>query len=181
MHAPDLGGATAPPARSTSSDGLVWGLKRSWTDYIDRLDDGSVSVDGGARMLTTGEFFFPVCTVRPGAVAFSGAVRFDGHYGMLSLRIEDISITRHPSGLMLRASTSDGDDVPLVELDLDLADADADAEVEGLAFTSTLTMEGSDLFLFRYPSGTPFDQVRISASLGETLRGAMQASAVHDG
>lgn len=83
-----------------TTPGLVWGIKRSFVEYIARMPDGQATVSGGAMPTETNDMLFEPDTVEPqlpdGAdalYAFRGDVRFGGHFGMLYVRIADPWVT----------------------------------------------------------------------------------------
>ncbi|MFV3077622.1 HtaA domain-containing protein [Niveispirillum fermenti] len=66
--------------------GLLWSIKRSFAAYVARLPDGRLSLDDGVRPADGDQLYF---ALDAGAhdLSFAGAVRFTGHFGMLSVTI----------------------------------------------------------------------------------------------
>ncbi|ONH32064.1 HtaA domain-containing protein [Protofrankia sp. BMG5.30] len=75
--------------------GLRWGIKATFLTYIARMPDGQGSISGGAQPAENDEFVFepdPSAAVPEGVDgfwAFRGDVRFQGHFGLLYVRIAD--------------------------------------------------------------------------------------------
>ncbi|WP_250282366.1 MULTISPECIES: HtaA domain-containing protein [unclassified Frankia] len=75
--------------------GLRWGIKATFLTYIARMPDGQGSASDGARSVENDEFVFepdPSATAPEGVDgfwAFRGDVRFQGHFGLLYVRIAD--------------------------------------------------------------------------------------------
>ncbi|KAA0962498.1 hypothetical protein FQ142_04030 [Microbacterium sp. ANT_H45B] len=132
---------------------LIWPIKRSFTTYVERMDDGQIDLTGGA-IRQADNFLFPSA----GDGRFAGSVTFSGHYGMLFLQITEIEIGASDRGMLLTVEDEDftGGRRTLLDLQqpVDLFD--------GRSYPSPqLTTEGSELFFENYPAGSVFDPVRI--------------------
>jgi hypothetical protein len=98
------------PTMSRADTGCAWAVKESFLAYIRGLRDGQVTLADGAAVTSTGEFYFPfkgteksdgVTTLR-----FGGTVRFAGHYGFMSVLLEDLRIVLdHGSGTLLHGAS----------------------------------------------------------------------------
>lgn len=159
--------------------GLLWGLKKSFVDYIGRMPDGKGVVSGGAVSTATGEVRYPPETSgrRPGADGgedrfwlFAGEVRFSGHYGMLSVRIAAprIVLIGGAASLDVAVPTAADADARLTLVTLRLTPEPGDDGVEQWASTDVaLTDAGVALFNDVYRPGEPFDDLRITLPIVE--------------
>lgn len=125
---------------------LVWGIKGSLMNYVDRMADGVVELDGVERE-ASGELVFTGC-----GLSFSGIVRLTGHSGMMRVVLADPALVETPSGWALEL----GDDAGERFLFASIASFDG-ARGTGL----TLTEEGSDLFFGPYEEGTPLEDLYL--------------------
>lgn len=100
--------------------GCAWAVKESFLAYIKGLRDGQVSLGGGAAATSTGEFYFPFTGVEryddaATALCFGGTVRFTGHYGFMSVVLENPRIhLSDGAGTLVNGADEQG----LAELDL---------------------------------------------------------------
>lgn len=139
---------------------LVWGIKSSWTDYVERMSDGTVTTSGGAERLVTGEFAFPLVQVGSCTATFTGTVEFSGHYGMLSVRFAEPAITSVDGLLELSIIDDDPEAPDQRRTILTLGDPSQGANT--WQFNSpVLTSAGADLFFDNYRPGTRFDSVVV--------------------
>ena len=79
--------------------GLVWGVRRSFVDYVYGTG-GGVEIGEGAGTIGTGEYYFKLADASGfdagtgrGTVRFRGSVRFHGHHGLMSVEIADPSVS----------------------------------------------------------------------------------------
>lgn len=163
---------TAEEVQSEVPFGLLWGIKRSFIDYVRRMPDGAGSVTDGAVPLEQNTILFPAGEAGPVALAegadhtwsFHGDVRFKGHAGMLFVRVAAPRITVHGTAGELTIEDPydrpDAERVPLVTLRLERGPAPAGAAV-WLGSEVRLTEAGSALFNDVYPPGEPFEQLSV--------------------
>ena len=151
-------------------NGMLWPIKASLLTYIESLDDGAVDVTEPASRRDEG-FWFPRVGAddapgRPGvALAFSGAVRLTGHWGMMQLEFRDPEVQFGEVGALLRLRESGRPDRFTSVADLRLVDSvDGDDGSSVTTLDATLTGEGTFLFGGQYPAGTPLGPVRIEWS-----------------
>jgi hypothetical protein len=76
--------------------GLSWGVKASFTRYVDSMPDGRRGAGYGATEVDGGVFFFELedasgfdAATRTGIVKYRGDVRYKAHGGMLFVMIVD--------------------------------------------------------------------------------------------
>ena len=76
--------------------GLSWGVKNSFTRYIDSMPDGRRGAGYGATEAGDGVYFFELDDasgfdrgLREGVVKYSGDLRYKGHGGMLFVMVVD--------------------------------------------------------------------------------------------
>lgn len=146
------------------TQGLTWGLKRSFRDYVAGIDDGRETADGGARIDGAG-FFFPL--VDEGEVVrFSGRVALSAYSGLLELRIEDPWVEREGEGWVLTILDPTSRSQPRARLPLCvLTETDsADDGDDGRGFRTLetrLAPSGARLFDGVYVPGSLLDPVRF--------------------
>ena len=105
--------ASASPAPLPLT-GLIWGIKRSFMDYISGLPDGAVSAADGATVTASGEFCFAPAGSEfdpasgTGVLRFRGDVRVAGHHGMMFLRLLDPWVEFTAGHGVLSICTGDG-------------------------------------------------------------------------
>ena len=146
-------------------DGMLWPIKASLLEYIESLDDGVVEVIEPASRRDDG-FWFPCADAGdapgPGVeLAFSGAVRLTGHWGMMQLEFRDPEVRFGEVGAVLRLRESGAPGRFTSVADLRLVDSDEDDASTATTLDATLTGEGTFLFGGQYPVGTPLAPVRI--------------------
>jgi hypothetical protein len=154
--------------------GLAWGIKRSFIAYVRRMPDGKGSLGDGAIPLGEDTILFPADGRSSGAEtpggeadrswAFRGDVRFQGHGGMLFVRVAAPLITLRGEQAELSIedpyARPDAERVPLVTLQLEPGPAPEGAEV-WLGSDARLTEAGSVLFNDVYPPGEPFERLSL--------------------
>ena len=105
--------ASASPA-PLPPEGLTWGIKRTFMEYISGLPDGAVSASDGARVLASGEFCFAPDGSEfdpargTGVLRFRGDVRVAGHHGMMFVRLLNPWVEFAAGHGILSISTGDG-------------------------------------------------------------------------
>jgi hypothetical protein len=90
--------------------GLSWGVKSSFTRYIDSMPDGRRGAGYGATEAGEGVYFFELDdasgydpALREGIVKYRGDVRYKGHGGLLFVMIVDPWIEFREAGAVLTA------------------------------------------------------------------------------
>lgn len=138
---------------------LVWPIKRSFTAYIEQMNDGTIVLDAGAQRGDDG-FSFPSIGAPGDAVTrFAGTVTFTGHYGMLYLPVAEIEIVEPIGGNALLTIADDESPSrrrPVLHL--------GEAVLRGTRRTypsPVLTPEGAELFFDNYRAGSSFDPLEI--------------------
>lgn len=190
LLAPALAGpsvaAQAAPSCEVTGATLSWGFKESFRSYISgTIANGAWETTGGAAYETP-RFSWTIAggSLSPddgtGEIAFSGAVRFTGHGGLLDTTVADpvLSLTGpgvgrlslDVTGTTMEQAMSGGEvqpetrgAVPLVELDLSAAALSRDGDTVTYtadAAPAAITAEGYDAF-GNYPAGTAFDPVSV--------------------
>ena len=138
---------TFPPGAETRAGDLVWGIRRAFVSYVEQVG-GTIQVFAPASRAGEGPFKFPRATTEPGA-HFSGLVEFSAHGDALKLRIGNPSV--------------EWDDVRGAMLIVDAPPNHPTTRVPiatlGTDGSAALTREGTELFDFQYPEGTPLDPV----------------------
>ena len=143
--------------------GLVWSIKASFVEYIERMSDGVVTLSDGATRRPDGAFHFPLdrTSSTDRDVAFRGSVLFTGHFGMLVVAFTRPAIVRREGRLHLCVRE---DEVTDGHLDV-LVLGDARSSAGGLVFSQPqLTSNGADIFFDKYRPGTAFDPVLVLGS-----------------
>lgn len=130
---------------------LVWAVKASLAQYVRRMSDGRIDLDGATE--TDDGFAFPTTDTERGH--FGGSVTFIGHNGMMRVTIADPWVTSTGAGAVLSIADPDS---PTLRLEFArIARLDA-----GIATGTTLTADGADLFFGPYVEGTELDNPRIT-------------------
>lgn len=174
----DIAAATELQCEVTDAS-LVWGFKETFRAYIDgSIANGEWTTEGNASYAT------PNFTWSDGAggadeegaldVAFSGAVRFVGHGGVLDTTVENprVLIDGDRAVLLLdvNGTTQSGDPVNEVgvefaELDLTTATRTHEGDTLTIAdIPAVLTADGSAAF-GTYPAGESLDPLTLTASV----------------
>jgi hypothetical protein len=153
---------------SVRATALSWGMKQSFRNYV-AASGGLIEASGGAGRAEDGVFTFapgPDSSLsldgdgKPqGRATFVGEVRFEGHGGMLSVRLTDPVLDFGPSGATL--SIADGPERRLVIAHLDMT-AIAPGEAGEIVIPTMLAMDGIHLLDGHYPLKTPLDPVRLT-------------------
>jgi hypothetical protein len=157
--------------------GLVWGVRRSFVEYVARAG-GSVEVTRGAGTIPTGEYYFGLSDasdfdVRPllGELRFSGSVTMSAHAGLMRFAIADPVVTFGPDGALLR-STGRGETDPAALVRLEPGHPHL---TQGVlvweALPTMLDAAATSTFNDVYPAGAPFDPVSIRVETSRLGRG----------
>lgn len=150
--------------------GLTWGVKRSFIRYIFSVPDVEVSVGDGAGALGNGYFSF-----RPagstlnagtgyGVLAFEGVAAIRGHFGMMSISLQDPRLELGPDGAVLTVVSGDGTRFALAVLHEGMFERSG-ADLLWSAGRVLLTAEGAPLFNGQYPEGQEMDPVLVRIGL----------------
>lgn len=157
-------------AADAATGGLTWGVRRSFVAYIRSLADGVIEVGGGAQETSEGAFHFPLADefdVDGAAerwIRGRGAVRFEGHGGMLTVPLVGLAVRVLPTAATLFCEQSDGAVYPLADIHLGEPVTDGGSLVWPEA-PVVLNAEGARYFGAQYPAGTAMDPIRIHLPL----------------
>lgn len=136
-------------------DGLAWGLHGPFREYIARMSDGTMTALGAAKILESGEAYFPIDGDNTSAdtLCFTGVFQCTGHHGMLAVTIQDPWL--QSADEMTTLTIVDPFDQS-VRMDL-VATAFQDDNTA----RTWLTEAGTDVFMGNYPENMAFDPLRI--------------------
>lgn len=152
-------------ATRTEPLGLRWGVRRSFLSYVFGMPDGQASVGDGSRALPTEELCWePDLRPQTDGWAFRGDVRFEGHAGLMFVRIADPWVARHGTRVELTVADPYGaPDAPrLVLATAELSEAEVTGDVQLWRGTDVrLTEDGSAVFNHAYPAGELFEPFTI--------------------
>lgn len=164
-------GDEGKPVQATT---LTWGLKQSFRNYV-AMSGGLIEATGGAELTEDGVFAF---TAAPdgglsldadgkpqGRAAFVGEARFEGHGGMLSVRLVDPIVEIGAAGATLSIADSPARTHRLVVAHLDMA-AMTHGDGGEIVIPALLAMDGIHLLDGHYPLRTPLDPVGLRLSVG---------------
>lgn len=151
---------TAANPAVSDNRGLCWGIKSTFTTYVESMSDGNVAVSDGAERMADGAFFFPLVDEYEvdGAQVneFGGCVQFTGHHGMLVVTLTGLQLVtegEHAS-LTIEDALSPTGRLTLVEMSGRHSEGDAERYA-----SPKLTEDGADLFFDNYPVGTEFEPI----------------------
>jgi hypothetical protein len=163
--------ADAASPEALPPEGLTWGVKRSFVNYLTTLPDGAISAAKGATEVGPGLFnFLPGGgSFDPGTgtgiLRFRGDVRLAGHYGMMFVQVADPWVEFRPDGAVLTVALGEPGDDAAERIVLVAFDAAAPRRV-GASFVwrslpTRLTREGSDVFNHQYETNQAMDPLSI--------------------
>lgn len=163
--------AVPPAAEALPPEGLTWGVKRSFVNYLTSLPDGDISAADGASEVGPGLFnFLPGGgTFDPaagaGVLRFRGDVRLAGHYGMMFVQIADPWVEFQPGGGSLTVAlgepgTDASERIVLVALEA-AAPRLVGGDLVWQSVPTRLTRDGSDVFNHQYGVNQQMDPVSI--------------------
>ncbi|MEU6442646.1 HtaA domain-containing protein [Streptomyces sp. NPDC047046] len=174
-------GAKAPAL--TLKDGtLDWGVKESFRKYLlSPIANGEITPgDGATQAADNGPFTFTggTGTYDTGThgthTAFNGSVRFEGHEGVLDIKLSDLQVTTTTTGGGISAdvtTVTDGKsttDQDVVIADLSLAGVRPGTGAGGAMvfedIPATLTAEGSKAFQGFYQAGAALDAATLTVT-----------------
>ncbi|KAB1645134.1 HtaA domain-containing protein [Gulosibacter chungangensis] len=150
--------STAP----ATARGMLWGIKRSFLEYVSRMPDSAMSVTDGAVDTSLG-FIFPVADAAgfdpargEGSLVFAGDVRMRGHAGMLAVRVADPIVTVGANGARLTVTDVSGNPLHIANLG-----APRRAPGGGIELPAQLAADAVPYFNDVYPEGTELDPLTI--------------------
>lgn len=140
--------------------GLAWGIKRSFVSYIQRAVDGQITVKEGAAVTAEKDFYFPVERIRSNdhqlLVIFGGAVQFQAHWGLLSIKLQTPRLLVRGETAELAVSDQQGGWLHLAHLTLPTP-ADDSGGLIWVVDKISLTHAGVGVFGDTYPEGELLD------------------------
>ncbi|MDQ0237637.1 HtaA domain-containing protein [Arthrobacter bambusae] len=140
---------------------LQWRIDPAFDDYVrNRTGDGTVTLSGGATRDDDGCYHFPGIA---GAgdlenLHYGGSVEFSAYLGVLSVRIAEPSL--HLSSGMVHLYIVDDSAPAGTRLELATASVEPGAK-DDILLDLRLTERGAELFLGKYPAGTPLAPLSI--------------------
>ncbi|MFL4480498.1 HtaA domain-containing protein [Paeniglutamicibacter sp. ORCA_105] len=156
--------------------GLSWGVKSSFTRYIDTMPDGRRGAGHGATEAGDGVYFFELEDASgfdpsspEGIVKYRGDLRYKGHQGMLFVMIVDPWIEFRDTGAVLTAV--DAERWPNKEHRIELATLAPGAPAAGrlprgwALMDARLTPAGVEVFNGVYGVGERLEPVGFCAHL----------------
>ncbi|NJQ17228.1 HtaA domain-containing protein [Streptomyces bohaiensis] len=177
--APAAADTPAPAATYDLVDGtLDWGVQESFRTYISGpIAKGSITLDDGAQRNDDGTFAFTGGTgsydlgTHSVATEFDGSVHFEGHGGVLDLKLSDLRlVTEGRTGGAILADVTVGtdttEDVEFARLDMSgVSPGRGDGGAMVFAdIPATLTAEGSVAFGGFYEAGAALDPATLTVS-----------------
>jgi hypothetical protein len=146
---------------SAGSTTLQWRIEPAFDDYVrNRTGDGTVILADGASRDSDGFYRFP----RTGAFRdcknfhFSGSVEFRAYLGVLSVRIAEPSLHVAEDKVHMYIV----DDSAPAGTRLELASAAIKPGATGVTnLDLRLTERGAELFMGKYPAGTPLAPIEL--------------------
>lgn len=135
--------------------GLAWGIHQPFRDYVERMTDGVLQLQGAAQLLDTGEILFPLEAVdaQDQTLRFGGGAVFQGHRGMMAVPVDQpwLEFLDEQVFLTIIDPFDPTTRMSLVEVDFNGRDQARTA----------LSDAGTDLFMGNYKNNTQFDPIRI--------------------
>lgn len=91
---------TVAPNLERADVGMAWGIKRSFMEYLLRLDDARWEFSGGAALTAGYEVYFPLAEDQPGwpVLSFAGSATVSAHFGALSLALDRPTVRLESGG-----------------------------------------------------------------------------------
>ncbi|MCW2494487.1 HtaA domain-containing protein [Jatrophihabitans sp.] len=138
---------------------LLWAVKESFLRYLGNMPGSQIGLGGGAEYTESREFRF-TGTDQGERFAFTGAVRFTGHGGMLEvLLVEPVIELSGDTGALTVIDVDNPPTDPPARVTL--AHLERQAADDGLVFATQLADAGVALFNGVYPPGEPLAPLRI--------------------
>lgn len=178
---PVAGGPTAETCSAVTATEVAWGVKESFRSYIrgsiakGGWQGDGVEYTGGAFRFTGADGSVDPAS-KSGVLNTAGTLRFNGHGGILDLRISNVQVAFNGNSGQLIANVysndmeGNGRDYGRVAMgDLSISGLEiSDSAVNGSA-NVTLTQAGASAFADFYEPGIQLDPLTFSAQLsGET-------------
>jgi hypothetical protein len=133
---------------------LRWAIKAGFITYVSALPDGVVEVLDGATA-ADGAFVFPSAD-GVGGLAFTGAVRFSGHHGVLDVTLANPRIETVDGGIVVTVAVGDE------RVRFATAESFLPAGIGVVTSRSAAaTDDGAFLLGGVYQAGTPLDPLQI--------------------
>lgn len=151
--------STIDAQQISSATGLFWGLHENFRHYISRMSDGEYFAAEGAVKTDSGQTVFPATSLSESEnelARFAGSMNFQGHRGMLAVRIANPAIVVGNENFLVTID----DPFPGPEQRMSVVQIMPDG-------TTALTEAGTDLFMGNYPQGTVCDPVYLSTDVIE--------------
>lgn len=164
--------STSSTLQSSVRPGMSWGIKQSFTRYVEAMPDGRRGAGSGATEMPDGTFFFELADAssfdpkaRLGTLKYQGDVRYKAHQGMLFVMVVDPWLEFKDDKVEL--SIVDAQRWPDREYRMVLATLEMSDVAGGLPpgwerMEAYLTQEGVDLFNNVYALREPLGPVRFS-------------------
>src|SRR5690625_3316684 len=104
VQMPDILTSSSEETRAADF-GMAWGIKSSFVSYIHKSPDGYISLEEGTAVTTEETFYFPLKGVYRGEndliIHFGGAVKFQAHFGLLSITLASPRLILRSAGAEL--------------------------------------------------------------------------------
>ncbi|MGO1545323.1 MAG: HtaA domain-containing protein [Gulosibacter sp.] len=149
------------PSKIAVADGSIrlnWAVRQSFLNYVERLPDGSIRAEDGARRTRSG---FVLCGRREGEnrFEFDGTLRFSGYSGILNVEMRNLCVEWSVDGGELSAAVARSR-YTLVRFTDFNSDLDEILHSEDVS----LTDDGAAILGDVYAPGAPAAPIRISSA-----------------
>lgn len=174
--------AAGAPTLALKDGTLDWGVKESFRKYLlSPVAKGAITPgDGATQADDNGPFTFTggTGTYDTGShgthTAFHGSVRFEGHEGVLDIKLSDLQVTTTTTGGGISADvTTVKDGKPTTDQDVVIADLSLDGIRPGTGaggamvfedIPATLTADGAKAFQGFYQAGAALDAATLTVT-----------------
>lgn len=143
---------------------LTWGIKESLLGYVESLEDGEVTLDGGATRVGS-IFRFPItesdfdAATGDGTLQCSGTVTLSGYHGQMKITIQDPRVTiqegRGTLAIRVQSMFTGESFVPIAALTVTNLTPE-------LVTSAALTAQGQPFFGPQYQPGQELSPVTLS-------------------
>lgn len=159
---------SARESGSAADTGMVWGIKKSFLNYLSRTPDSLSSVTDGADLTHDGTYQYRFASA-PGdssTFRFEGSVRFTAHAGALRIGFTnpEISLTPEGASLSIVDHFSSAEDGRIEFAQGTLAKTDEPVSNHITITQLRLTEGGAELFQHIYETGEAFEDIIINLS-----------------
>jgi len=161
---------TTPPTGSLDAGSLRWGISAPFAAYITGpIAQGAISVSQGATRAggvfqfgqAAGSTFDPATGL--GAVAFTGAVRYTGHGGLLDVSLANPTLQISAPGSAALTVSHGGARVHVANVALSAGTTTRSGDTVTIAGApTTLTASGVGIFQNNYPAGTALEPLTVT-------------------